>query len=870
MEKIAIIGLGYVGLPLAHVFSFKYPVVGFDISRDRIEDLKKGYDKTLELSENQVKECLDNGMKFSDNLDDISDCNIYIVTVPTPLDKYKNPDLTPLIKASESVGKVLKKGDIVIYESTVYPGATEEECVPVLERVSGLKFNEDFFAGYSPERINPGDKEHTVTKILKVTSGSTPEIAKKVDDLYKSIIIAGTHKASSIKVAEAAKVIENSQRDINIAFVNELALIFDKLGIDTNDVLEAAGTKWNFLRFKPGLVGGHCQAGNEYVVLKDNDKIEVTTFEELNKKIEIKKEMNFGVTNFKFPKRNYQVLSFNPLKGNVFENVNVFTKRDYNKMIKIKTSLGNLLEVSDKHPMIVKENNQYNVKLADELKIGDEIPVISKLPTIFRNQVINLIDILKNSNLSIRVKLKNNSWKNYKEFISKKYLNVKVSNFLNGDYLPFDKYLLIREKLNLNENNLLLITGRGPSYSEIPVVFEVDKNFARFIGYYLSEGCLTKDKSIRTRITINKDEKQFQQDIENILQNWGIKYSIYDDRNFNSRTIKISNNLFGEMLKFLEVGKDSYDAKIPDIILFNEDKIKFEVLRGLFIGDGGFSYPTKISYFTSSNKMFQQIILLLQHFDIIPFIQKRDGLLEIYSKDDLIKCKELFLDDKKEKLLNAIENKKTSFNSKNYYKQDGFFIVKIKEIEIINKSTTIYSMEVANTHNYITTGGVMTHNCIGIDPYYLAHKAKEIGYHPEIILAGRRTNDNMGMFVANKVVKLMIQKGHTIKNSKVLVLGITFKENCPDIRNSRVIDVIRELEDFGINVDIYDPWADNEEVKREYDLELKENYKLDDYDAIILAVAHNEFKNLNITKKDNQVIYDIKGFLDKNLVDGRL
>jgi len=423
MEKIAIIGLGYVGLPLAHAFSFKYNVVGFDIAKWRIEELNNGYDRTLELSEKQVKECLDNGMKFSDDLNDIADCNIYIVTVPTPIDKHHNPDLTPLIKASESVGKVLKKGDIVIYESTVYPGATEEDCVPVLEKVSGLKFNEDFFAGYSPERINPGDKEHTVTKILKVTSGSTPEIAKKVDNLYKSIITAGTHLAPTIKVAEAAKVIENSQRDVNISFVNELALIFDKLGIDTQDVLAAAGTKWNFLPFRPGLVGGHC---------------------------------------------------------------------------------------------------------------------------------------------------------------------------------------------------------------------------------------------------------------------------------------------------------------------------------------------------------------------------------------------------------------------------------------------------------------------IGIDPYYLAHKAKEVGYHPEVILSGRRTNDSMGEFVANKVIKLMIHKGDIIKGSKVLVLGITFKENCPDIRNSRVIDMIEEFQEFGCNVDVYDPWADNEEVKHEYGLELTKDLDLNKYDAVVLAVSHNEFKEIAQklkeikSQKQELVIYDIKGFLDKSIVDGRL
>lgn len=414
MSKICVIGLGYVGLPLAHAFSAKYEVVGFDISKWRIDELSTGYDRTLELTENQVKEAIKNGMKFSLDINEIKDCNIYIVTVPTPIDKNKRPDLTPLIKASETVGKVLKKGDIVIYESTVYPGATEEDCVPVLEKFSNLKFNVDFFCGYSPERINPGDKEHTVTKILKVTSGSTPEIGKKVNELYASIITAGTHLAPTIKVAEAAKVIENSQRDINIAFVNELAIIFNKLDINTNDVLAAAGTKWNFLPFRPGLVGGHC---------------------------------------------------------------------------------------------------------------------------------------------------------------------------------------------------------------------------------------------------------------------------------------------------------------------------------------------------------------------------------------------------------------------------------------------------------------------IGVDPYYLTHKAQSIGYNPEIILAGRRLNDNMGIYVANQVIKLMIKKGHKIEGSKVLVLGITFKENCPDIRNSRVIDVIEELQEFGCNIDVYDPWADTKEVEHEYNLKLIKELNIAKYEAIVLAVAHNEFKQLKL-KTDENIVFDIKSILDET--DGRL
>jgi UDP-N-acetyl-D-galactosamine dehydrogenase len=269
-DKIAVIGLGYVGLPLARLFSTKFPVVGFDINSKRISELMSGLDSTLEVDNETLKSVLvddvseSNGLYCTNQLEKVKDCNYYIVTVPTPVDKNNRPVLIPLIKASETVGAVLKKGDIVIYESTVYPGATEEECIPILEKVSGLKFNTDFYAGYSPERINPGDKEHTVEKILKVTSGSTPEIGIKVDNLYKSVITAGTHLAPTIKVAEASKVIENSQRDINIAFVNELAKIFNLMDIKTYDVLEAAGTKWNFLPFKPGLVGGHCIGVDPY------------------------------------------------------------------------------------------------------------------------------------------------------------------------------------------------------------------------------------------------------------------------------------------------------------------------------------------------------------------------------------------------------------------------------------------------------------------------------------------------------------------------------------------------------------------------------------------------------------------------------
>jgi UDP-N-acetyl-D-galactosamine dehydrogenase len=425
--KISIIGLGYVGLPLAIEFAKKYDVLGFDINTSRVEELSRGKDRTQEASLDDLINVITSkknsdsktGLSFSSDIEDLRKYNVFIVTVPTPIDQFKSPDLRPLIKASEMLGGVLKIGDIVIYESTVYPGCTEEDCVPILEKYSGLIFNKDFFAGYSPERINPGDKINTLTKIKKVTSGSTPSIANLIDDLYRSIITAGTHKAPSIKVAEASKAIENAQRDVNISFVNELSLIFDRLGIDTNDVIEAASTKWNFLKYKPGLVGGHC---------------------------------------------------------------------------------------------------------------------------------------------------------------------------------------------------------------------------------------------------------------------------------------------------------------------------------------------------------------------------------------------------------------------------------------------------------------------IGVDPYYLAHKAQAVGYHPQVILSGRRVNDNMGSFVANKVVKLMIDKDLKIKGSKALIMGVTFKENCPDVRNTRVVDIYHELVEFGIEVDIYDPWADAEEVEHEYKIQILKQLDNTLYDAVVVAVAHTEFLDIDFTKikSPKSVVFDTKAFLQRDMVDGRL
>lgn len=370
-KKIAVIGLGYVGLPLARLFSTKYPTIGYDMNVKRVEALMKGHDATLEVSDELLQTAIKNGFECTSDLNRLKDCNFYVVAVPTPVDTNNRPDLTPLISASSSVGKVISKGDIVVYESTVYPGVTEEECIPIIEKVSGLKYNEDFFAGYSPERINPGDKEHTVEKIKKVTSGSTPEIADVVDEVYNSVLLNGTHKASSIKVAEASKIIENSQRDVNIAFMNELAKIFNAMGIDTNEVIEAASSKWNFIKLKPGLVGGHCISVDPYYLIQ-----KAQVYGVLPRVMFAARRLNDGMGDYVA----HQVIKLMNKKGVLVKNANILilgiTFKENcpdirnTKVVDIFTTLSEYtdnISVYDPWADAQKVNREYGISLVDSL-----------------------------------------------------------------------------------------------------------------------------------------------------------------------------------------------------------------------------------------------------------------------------------------------------------------------------------------------------------------------------------------------------------------------------------------------------------------------------------------------------------------------
>ena len=874
--RIGIVGLGYVGLPLCVEFAKKHGfVIGYDINEERVNELLNNYDRTNEISSEELKKIKEksNTPIYTTNSESLMDCNVIIVTVPTPIDEYKKPDLRPLISATKEINEWIQPKTLVIYESTVFPSCTEDVCIPIFEK-SGLKLNEYFWVGYSPERINPGDKVNTLTTIEKVISASNDEALDMVDKLYKSIDIK-THRAPNIKVAEMSKAIENAQRDLNISFANEVALFCDKLDIDTQDVMDAAGTKWNFLSFKAGLVGGHCLDEKEFVTILHNDEL---------KNITIKELYALFIDN----NETIKILSYNEQNNKTeYNNIETVTKTNHKRKIEFRFTNGGYLTTSTKHPFLVKEKNGLIQKFAEDIKKEDLIPIITSYPKREFNNEINLIDFIVEKRVElipkIRVKIKNDKWKNHKFYVSKKYLNTKVSNFIYWDYLPLDKYLLIRDMVSIDEKNIILVSGRGKmSSSQINAIIDFNNDFSRLIGYYLSEGCISEGYKIR--ITINKQENELLNDIKNIICDLGTSLSIYKDKTYNAQTIKISNRIIGEYFNYLGLGKDSYDAKIPNIIFENSnDNIRINLLKGLFSGDGGVDskHSKNVNYFTISNKMYQQIILMLHDFKFNPYSEQRLGLFTINSLKDLEVMTDWFTDDKKIRINELVENKtKRIINNKNYHYDDELNLIFVKpyEIENIECDDFLYSMEVENVNNFITTNGILTHNCISVDPYYLIHKAEELDMHLSVIASGRRVNDYMPKHVASTMIKKMISTNVDMNKAKILVMGITFKENVPDLRNSKVIDVVKELETYNIPIDVYDPHADIELLKREYNIDCYNDMQhrgISTYSGIILAVGHDEFKDFYKYdfveyKRSECVIYDLKGFLPKNEVTMRL
>ncbi len=875
-RKICVVGLGYVGLPLAVEFGKKQRVVGFDVSARKISELKQGIESMGEVDVSELKLA---DIEYTTDATAIKKCDFIIAAVPTPVDEHNVPDMKFVEGASHVIGKNLSHGAIVVFESTVYPGVTEDICIPIIEKESGLKCGKDWKIGYSPERVNPGDKEHTVNKITKVVSGMDAESLEIIAEVYSSMTTGGVFRATSIKVAEAAKVIENTQRDLNIALMNELSIIFRKMDISTKDVVEAAATKWNFHKYTPGMVGGHCLEKSQLIFCKINNEYSTLTVKELYEKYSENKKLEIQILSFDLKKR-----------ISLFKKVSLVTKRVYSNLIKIKTATNQTLKVTDDHPVVVFEKDEFKIKLAKDLQLTDRFATNTKLPVLFKNQKIDVISTLNEREIS-RTRIQPIS-KKLKEY--KKLLNIKIntgkkaSNFYSGNYLPLSVFLEL-EKTNsmpLKREEIYLVTGKGPSFNRIKAVLEIDANFARLIGYYISEGCITKDKSYRTRWTFSSDEKEYIKDVCECITALGCKYSIYNSKTDKASTIKLSSNIFSHIiLNVLKCGKDSYDAKIPDQLMYSD--VKLDVLKGIIRGDGGVTlydgskeyvknnkiYDNKfcsceMNFFSISKKCFHQTILLLNDFGITSSYDLKRNFLCVHGHENLQKTSSLFLGDKEAKIKHYFKNKNKFVISKKYDKLKDLLIVDLKEI---SKETTdeVYSLEVDGTETIITDFGLITHNCIGVDPYYLTYKAEELGYKPRVILAGREINDNMSKYIAEYLIKEMIKKSVMINHARVLILGLTFKENVKDARNSKTKDLIKELREYGVDVVAYEPHLNQEEIDHEgFNIKNTTLSEVGKVDAIVLTVPHKEFLSLTPEKyasmmNSNKIFMDVKGFTQR-------
>ncbi|MCP4345417.1 MAG: hypothetical protein GY795_07815 [Desulfobacterales bacterium] len=556
----------------------------------------------------------------------------------------------------------------------------------------------------------------------------------------------------------------------------------------------------------------------------------------------------------------------------MFKEVDLLTKRKYSNLIQFTTSTNQTVKVSDDHPMIVYDSGKFSVKLARDVTLSDQFVVNTKLPDFEFDGKLDLTELLDEKTLeNVRVKPISKQFRDYEnELRIKQHTGVKSSNFYAYNYLPLALYLELENKgaMPITREEIFLVTGRGPSYNQIRAIINIDEDFARLIGYYLSEGCITKDKSYRTRWTFHSLEKEYIEDVCECISKLGCSYSVYHSKTDKASHVKLSSNLFGELLlNVLNCGRNSYDAAVPDFLLYAPKGIKENLLKGLLRGDGGVKLTLtdskayikndkeyigrncscEINYFSISKKLFHQVVLLLQDSGITLSFDKERPLLYIHGHINISKLRDMFLGDKHEKI-EAYFNHKTRFvRSGKYESSDGFLAVNLKQIER-TEDDYVYSLEVKDTETIISDYGLVLHNCIGVDPYYLTFKAESLGYHPEMILAGRRINDGMGKFIAERTLKMLIRLDKQVRGSKVAVLGITFKENVPDLRNTKVVDIINELKDYDVKVLVHDPLADAEEAKKYYGIELQEFKTIADVDAVIVAVMHSAYQELGLSK----------------------
>lgn len=856
---IVIMGLGYVGLPLAaELAKTGSKVTGFDPDVEKVRRVNEG-SSYVDYPSSEVLTYLTKELSFSATSDAsvLSEADIVVICVPTPLSKTKEPDLSMVSSAVALIAQHQHPGMLVVLESTSYPGTTREFLVPQLTR--GYKLGHDVFVGYSPERIDPGNKKYNLTNTPKIVAGVTPNCAKLTQRLYYSVneVIV---PVTSPEVAEMAKVYENTFRAVNIGLANEVALIARKLGIDPFEVIDAAATKpFGFMPFYPGPgLGGHCLVGSEWV----HTSTGVETFDSLVEGlVPVFNEGGVEV----FNPDDLHALSFGK-NGAVYKRVKHISRRLYTgKLLNIHTEGGQHLTVTEDHDMMIDTSSKVVKRSANKLQIGDYLVLPMGQPQINFPKTLDLIESLP-STTTIRVRPKTRQLKEIRNIrrILKEFVTPdQIQEALRNNILPLLTYLLSPELVELlPRTEILLESGRGPSHSSVPAVIELNEDFARLVGYYLSEGCITEDpKRTKVRFTFNVKELEYLQDVRDILTKADIHYSEHKDKQWAAHHIQVSSRPFGALLKYtLRCGVGCYDASIPEGWLAAPENIREHLLRGLLRGDGSVEYANDfrtyrkngktyrhknnscvVSYCTVSKTLLQQVVRLLHGLNYTPNIKGDGRNIRLYGEDQLVRLEDLFIGEKLERLIQYRENRNKNMKVKSHTRRSTWATTRVKSITAASaERVPVYSLEVPGPETFVTSFGLLVHNCIPIDPLYLSWKLRSVQGQARFIELADTINSGMPDHVVSVVTEALNERSKSVRGSKILILGVAYKADVSDVRESPVIPLMQKLVRLGADVNYEDPLVPHFE-----DHELKGESivpnSYGDYDLVVVAAPHKDF-----------------------------
>lgn len=900
--QVGVIGLGYVGLPLAVVVGQAgYRVIGIDLSARVVEGVNAGRSHIGDVRDAEVEALVRAGrLRATADYAALRECDVIIICVPTPLDKNRQPDISYILAAGEGIAAHMRPGQLISLESTTYPGTTEEDLLPVLEK-SGLKVGRDFFLCFSPERVDPGSKKWNTRNTPKVVGGLTPA-CREVAVAFYSRVVEKVVPVSSPRAAEMTKIFENTFRVVNMAVVNEMAMLCDRMGLNIWEVIEAASTKpFGFMPFYPGPgVGGHCLDGQEFIFIRNGHGVETLTLEQCFERLladptsrSVETPQGIWVA-----PQGVEILSFDVETASpCFRRLEALTRRFYpGRNVRIETEDGRFLSVTNKHPMLIWTEEGIAIRMAQDLNPGDRLLIggITSEP-VQRFLQIDLIECIPPvEQRGIRVRPKEGKYAAFRERLRpalRKHCPGRYWEIFRQNAMPLNLYLALEAEgaMPFGRHEVVLCTGRGPSQTEIPALIQIDEDVARLIGYYLSEGCISEDKTPRVRLTFNGEETSYIEDLCGILQKMGLRYSIYRPKRWNAIQIKVSSRLFACFLRdVLGCGLGSKDARIPAMLLESPRSIQENLLAGLLRGDGDVylwrgrrTYRKRgkpcehsmnlasVGFFTSSPVLFQQIILLLQGLGFFPTFRRDKPYLRLYGKEQLERLIPFFDGQARDKLVSYRCGRSKPMPVKQQERHGGFIAVRVRTVHF-GDGGIVYSPEVADTHAFITSFGLVTHNCIPIDPFYLTWKAHEYDFHTRFIELAGEINRAMPYFVREKVIRALNERGKALRGARILVLGLAYKEDVADWRESPAFDVIRLLREYGAEVLAHDPHIpevdDPHQDLRIRSVELSDEV-IASCDAVVIVTHHSAYDYQHIVDLA-QVVVDTRN-ATRNIVRGK-